>query len=94
MDDNVDVYMTKDLPEAAALLSLRQRLLNLNREGNYFIFIFQNRGTCEKLAGAFLNKELTVDAKTYAECLRTLKDKIFRQKEKNNRQGENEKGAS
>jgi len=84
MTDDVDVYITKDLPLASALLSLRQRLLHLKNEGSHFIFIFQNNRTCEKLANAFLNRELTVDAKTYAESLRTLKDKIFQQKQKNN----------
>lgn len=85
MSNDVDVYMTKDLPLAAALLSLHQRLLHLKSERDYFIFIFQNKETCEKLANAFLNRELKVDAKTYAESLRSLKDKIFQQKEKNNR---------
>ena len=86
-----DIYCTKDLPEASAIYSHHQKLLRLEREGNHLIFVFQDRKTCEKLANAFLNRGLVVDAKGYAESLRTLKDKIFQQKEKNNRQGENEK---
>jgi len=89
-----DIYCTKDLQEASAIHSHHQKLLRLEKEGNHLIFVFQDRKTCEKLANAFLNRELTVDAKTMSESLRTLKDKIFQQKEKNNRQGENEKGAS
>ena len=80
-----DVYCTRDLPESAAIYSHHQKLLGLEEEGNHLIFVFQDRKTCEKLANAFLNRELTVDAKTYAASLRTLKDKIFQQKEKNNR---------
>ena len=80
-----DIYLTRDLPEAAALYSLRQKLLRLEKEAEHFIFVFQDKEFCQKLANAFLNRELTVDAKTYAESLRTLKDKIFQQKEKNSR---------
>jgi len=80
-----DIYCTKDLPEASAIYSHHQKLLRLEREGNHFIFVFQDRKSCAKLANAFLNRELTVDAKTFSESLRSLKDLIFQQKEKNNR---------
>jgi len=79
-----DIYCTRDRPEAAVLYSHHQKLLRLKKEAEHFIFVLRDKQTCEKLANAFLNRELTVDAKTYAESLRTLKDKIFRQKEKNN----------
>jgi len=77
-----DIYCTKDLPLSAALLSLCQRLLCLKSEGDHFIFVFQDKRTCQKLANAFLNKELAVDAKSYSESLRTLKNKIFEEKGK------------
>lgn len=72
-----DIYSTKDLPEASAIYCRGQKFLRLEKEDNHFLFLFQDAKTCQKLANAFLNRELTVDAKTYAESLRTLKDKIF-----------------
>lgn len=80
MTKNVDekyTYHTKDLAEAAAILAKGRRLLRLQPQEDYFLFVFEDEKQCEEIANSFWSGELRVNAKGYADALRTLKDRIF-----------------
>ena len=74
---NNNDYITKDLYEAAALYSSNQKFLGLRKEGSFYWFIFEDRESCQQISDGFWAKKVKVDAKSYAEAVRTLKDRIF-----------------
>jgi len=74
---NKDVYLTKDLYEASALYSMDRKFVGLKQEGNYAWFQFEGKADCQRLADEFWSRKTTVNAKAYAEAIRTLKDRIF-----------------
>lgn len=78
-----DEYLTKDLYEAALLYTCQLRLSRLDRDGPCFWFVFQNRPECERLIKNFWNKEANIDAKGFADSIRSLKDKMFNLSRKN-----------
>ncbi len=78
MDDlPIQVYKTKDLPEAAALIYKKQNLLRIDRQGRICWFIFDNKIECEQLSRDFFFGELIVNARAYYEIVVSLKHKIF-----------------
>jgi hypothetical protein len=77
MENVIDVYLTKDLGEAAALISKGAKMLRLQQESSFFWFVFQDKPLCEKLSNEFWSGELQVSAKTYADSIRSLKDRLF-----------------
>ena len=83
MEQNDNIYLTKDIHEAAWLLQnrleLRQLIAQQNNSSVYY-FCFENREDSEKLANEFWNKKATGNIKEYAESLRTLKDRLFARK--------------
>jgi len=72
-----DVYSTKDLAEATLLYVKQLKLLSLERQDNHFQFIFQDKEKAEKLSAKFWQKDVKIDAKTYSEGMRYLKDRLF-----------------
>ena len=74
---NNNVYLTKDLYEASLLYSLGKRFLGLKQENNFYWFQFEDKASCEQIADGFWSRKINVNAKTYAEAIRTLKDRIF-----------------
>lgn len=72
-----DLFRTKDLSEAAALLCQRARLLRLEEEQNFYWFVFANQSVCEDISNSYWSGELQVSAKSYADSLRNLKDRLF-----------------
>jgi len=74
---NKDVYLTKDLYEAALLYSLDKKFLGLKQDNGFYWFQFENKSDCEQVADGFWCKRINVNAKTYAEAIRSLKDRIF-----------------
>jgi len=70
-------YRTKDLGEAAALMSSSIRLLRLEKAGNIFWFIFDEKIKSERLSDEYWSGDLEVKAKSYDNALRTLKDRLF-----------------
>lgn len=75
-----DEYRTKDLGEAAALFcSESAKLLRLAKERDFFWFVFSNRQFCQDIANQYWFGELLVNAKTYQDALRSLKDRLFAQ---------------
>lgn len=78
--DQKDEYLTKDLGEAAALLCKRLKLLDLQKEDNFFWFVFEKKRACKRLSDSYWFGRLLVNAKTYKEAQDTLKNRIFTQK--------------
>lgn len=72
-------YETKDLYEASAIYSLYGKFIGLEKDGKQFWFVFDNKDICQKISNDYWQKQLSVDAKTYADAIRSLKDRIFNQ---------------
>lgn len=70
-------YKTKDLHEAAYLIAVGSKLARLEREINYFHFVFEDSKKCEELSNSFWSGEATVNAKEFVDAIRSLKDRIF-----------------
>lgn len=75
-----DCYRTKDLSESAFLYASKQRLLRLDSEQGRIYFVFENKDSCEELSNSYWRKEASVNAKDFADAMRTLKDIIFNKK--------------
>lgn len=72
-------YKTKDLGEAAALFCKSARLLRLEKQFDFFWFVFTDKVSCQKITDDYWYGELLVNAKSYQNALRTLKDRLFAQ---------------
>lgn len=72
-----NVYKTKDLAEAAALLVSGKQLVEVEREANVCWFVFLNPGACRSAANQYYFGELFVNARTYREAINRLKNMIF-----------------
>lgn len=74
-------YRTRDLNEASFLFASRQKLIRLEEDSGRFWFVFEDRPACQKLIDAYWRREATVNAKEFADSFRSLKDRIFKNKE-------------
>ncbi|MCD6371427.1 MAG: hypothetical protein J7L39_01800 [Candidatus Aenigmarchaeota archaeon] len=75
---NKSVYQTKDLYLAALLYAKKQRFLGLAEgENSYFLFTFEDKTTCQQLEEKYWTEEIEVNAKAFADAIRTLKDILF-----------------
>ena len=70
-------YQTKDLYLASFLYASGKKLIKLDEDNEKSWFVFEDKDLCEQLTGSFWRKEASVNAKEYADALRTLKDLIF-----------------
>lgn len=70
-------FLTKDLQLAALLYAKGAGFTGVNRSGRLCWFVFENHDICEKLQQKFFAKTVEVNAKDYADALRTLKDLVF-----------------
>jgi hypothetical protein len=70
-------YRTKDLGEAAALICRSARLTRLDNGQGFYWFVFSKKELCQRIANDYWFGNLTVNAKSYQEALRTLKDRLF-----------------
>lgn len=77
--NNEQEFYTKDIGEAAALLTSHIKLLRLERETNFYWFVFESTG-CESIRAGYWSGELMVPAKLYSSNLRWLKDRLFAQR--------------
>lgn len=73
-------YKTKDLYEASALYASGMTLQTLNSEGNQFWFVFSDDSSCQKISDHYWQGSLELNAKKYADAVRTLKDRVFSRK--------------
>lgn len=70
-------YKTKDLAEAAALITKQQKLTGVAREGSLCWFLFENKEICGEVSNQFFFGELLVNAREYHEAITRLKNRIF-----------------
>ena len=73
-----DTFITKDLGEAAALLCASKKLLRLQKETNFYWFVFYDKSSCEKISNEYWFGNLLFNAKTYNNTLKSLKNRLFR----------------
>ena len=74
---NNDTYQTKDLSEAAALLTLGQKIIRIDREGGICWFVFSEKFKCQEISNSFWFDDCLVDAKSYYDSITRLKNRIF-----------------
>jgi len=72
-----NVYKTRDLAEAAALLVTGEQLMDVEREVNVCWFVFQDQGGCRNAVNQYYFGELLVNARAYREAINRLKNMIF-----------------
>jgi len=72
-----DEYPTRDLYEAAFLFASNKNLIRQDRDNSCYWFVFKEDGYCEYLVDLYWSKKAKIDAKTYADSIRSLKDRIF-----------------
>lgn len=77
MQKNENEYATRDLYESAFLFASNQKLLRLDKDGSCYWFVFDEASYCEYLVDLFWRRKAPIDAKTYADSIRSLKDRIF-----------------
>lgn len=75
----IDIYKTKDLAEAGALIIMEQKLIRIEREDRICWFVFTDVKKCQELSSEFFFGELLVNARVYYEALNRLKNRIFSQ---------------
>ena len=76
MDDK-DVYLVKDLFESAFLYASNAKLINFKKDGSYYWLVFKDRSLCENLIQRYWGREASIDPKSFADALRSLKDRLF-----------------
>ena len=70
-------YRTKDLAESSFLYASGQKLITVEKEDRVIWFIFEDKESCTKLCDAYWAKDAIVNAKEFADAIRSLKDIIF-----------------
>lgn len=74
------LFKTKDLYEAAAMYASAIPLITLEFDNKQYWFLFEEQEKCRKLSDEYWRGTLMVNAKGYADAIRTLKDRVFAQK--------------
>jgi len=72
-------YLTPDLYLAAYFLTKGIELIEVQRspDSQRCFFVFSNPLACKVAVKEFYNKKGSVEPKTYAEAIRSLKDRLF-----------------
>lgn len=70
-------YLTKNIGEAAGLISRNIKLIRIDRENEVCFFVFDEKSDCEKLSKDFFFGELLVNAREFFEAEKRLKQLIF-----------------
>jgi hypothetical protein len=76
-EDYLNYYSTKDLYEAAALRANNHSYHGHRRENGIFWFLFSQQQDVKLAARAYWNYQLSVDAKTFTDSIKGLKEIIF-----------------
>lgn len=70
-------YKTRDLYESTVIHALGNPVVEVFRSSDgVCYFTFNNRDECERIVQDYRNRELTVNAKTFVESMKTMKDFI------------------
>lgn len=75
-----NVYLTKDLYEGAFLYANNLKFIGLEKEAAFYWFVFEDQKVAESLSNQYWQKEAQVNAKDYAEAIRSLKDRLYARK--------------
>lgn len=70
-------YFTKDIWEASILYAMHKKIIRTDNVNGRVWFYFADKGSCEELVEAYLRKDLTINAKEFAEANKTLKGFVF-----------------
>ncbi len=76
----INLYKTKDLWEAGALIVNNIDLISIEREGSICFFLFKDVETAKNKANEYYFGSLKVDAYKYQEAISRLKRQIFNNK--------------
>lgn len=81
-------YITKDLGEAAALLTSQCIMRSLQWKDNTAYFLFEDPETCQKIAHQYFFENLSLNVRNFYENLRMVKRRLYaEQNSMNNRRG-------
>ena len=69
-------YKTQDLYEAAALYAKGEKMIGIETERKPYTFIFEYYDVCRSLSMEYINNELAVLAKDYADAVKLLKSRV------------------
>jgi len=72
-----EMYITKDIGEAATLYCLEKEFLGVSRQSNVFWFMFDGKEDCEEVSQAFWAKKLRLDPWAFLQSSKAMKDIIF-----------------
>lgn len=72
-----EIYKTKDIFEASWIYSQNIKLLNLEPDGKYSWFVFNDRPRCEKASLDYWSQRANGNIKQFVNSLKTLKDLVF-----------------
>ena len=70
-------YHTKDLWHASLLYATNKKLIRTDNANGRVWFTFADKRSCEGLVEAYLKKDLNVNAKEFADAVKTLKGMVF-----------------
>lgn len=70
------VFATKDYWLSGALLAAGKQILRLDWRAGRAFFCFSEAERCREASSAYWNGTLMVSAKSFADALRTLKDRL------------------
>jgi hypothetical protein len=71
-------FETKDLYFAGLLCARNESdFYGLRKDGKIFWFLFHNKNECEKLQQLYFIRKAEVDARTYSDAIRMLKDSMY-----------------
>ncbi len=77
-----DEYLTRDLGEAACLLTLDHRLHGIAWKDNFAYFRFGDPTVCEQLKQQYFFGSLQLSARHFYDNLRTLKRQLYQNEQK------------
>lgn len=69
-------YKTQDLYEAGALYAKGEKMVGIETERKPYIFVFKDGEVCRSMSLEYINNELAVLAKDYADAIRLLKSRV------------------
>ncbi len=73
---SLNEYRTKDI-YLASYLSLLERLLRLERESDFYWFVFENKKHCEAMVNNYWQGESKVETKAFVNAIKSLKARVF-----------------
>lgn len=77
---STEEYTTKDLGEAAALVTAGQALRAIRSNGTrHFLFVFDDCESCKDVADSFWSNVLKLPARDFHTSLKVLKARLYAQ---------------